>query len=95
MSEISTDKGTKKKGQPKKLSTRVDFTPMVDLAFLLITFFILSTSMMKPETMEISMPSKDKVKEEEQTKVKASNAITIMLGKNDKVYYYFGTPDTA
>ncbi|MDP4185511.1 MAG: biopolymer transporter ExbD, partial [Bacteroidota bacterium] len=46
-------------------------------------------------TMEISMPSKDKVKEEEQTKVKASNAITIMLGKNDKVYYYFGTPDTA
>jgi len=91
MSEINTDnKDSGKKGKPKKLSTRVDFTPMVDLGFLLITFFMLSTTMSKPQTMEISIPSKDKVKEEEQTKVKASTAVTIMLGKNDKVFYYFG-----
>lgn len=92
MSEINTEsKGPQKKGKPKKLSTRVDFTPMVDLGFLLITFFMLSTSMNKPQTMELSMPSKDKVAEEEQTKVKASTAVTILLGKEDKIFYYFGT----
>lgn len=91
MSEINTEsKDSGKKGKPKKLSTRVDFTPMVDLGFLLITFFMLTTSMSKPQTMEISMPSKDKVKEEEQNKVKASTAVTIILGKSDKLYYYFG-----
>lgn len=91
MAEINTEsKGPKKKGKPKKLSTRVDFTPMVDLGFLLITFFMLSTSMNKPQTMELSMPAKDKVTEEEQTKVKASTAVTILLGKKDKVFYYFG-----
>lgn len=92
MSEINTEsKGQGKKGKPKKLSTRVDFTPMCDLGFLLVTFFMLSTSMNKPQTMELSMPSKDKVAEEEQTKVKASTAVTILLGKEDKVFYYFGT----
>jgi biopolymer transport protein ExbD len=90
MSEISTDKGTKKKGKPKKLSTRIDFTPMCDLGFLLITFFMLSTSMNKPQTMEISMPAKDKVPEEEQTMVKESTAVTLLLGKENKIYYYFG-----
>lgn len=92
MAEINIQsKGPAKKGKPKKLSTRVDMTPMVDLAFLLITFFMLSTSMSKPQTMELSMPAKDKVTEEEQTKVKASTAVTVLLGKDDKVYYYFGT----
>ncbi len=81
------------KGKPKKLSTRVDFTPMVDLGFLLITFFMLATNMSKPQTMEIAMPSKEKVTEEEKTKVKASRAVTIILDKNDAVYYYEGTRD--
>ena len=90
MAEITTSKGTGGKGKPKKLSTRVDFTPMCDLGFLLITFFMLSTSMSKPQTMELSLPSKDKVTEEEQNKVKESTAVTIILGKEDKVYYYFG-----
>jgi biopolymer transport protein ExbD len=80
-----------KKVKPKKLSTRVDFTPMVDLGFLLITFFMLTTTMIKPQTMEIAMPSKDKVTEEEQTKIKASRAVTVILGKNNKVFYYEGT----
>ncbi len=92
MAEVNTEgKGGKQKGKSKKMSTRVDFTPMVDLGFLLITFFMLTTTMLKPQTMEISMPSKDKVTEEEQTKIKASKAITIILGKDNKVYYYFGT----
>lgn len=91
MAEITTNsKDSGKKGKQKKLSTRVDFTPMCDLGFLLITFFMLSTSMSKPQTMELSMPSKDKVTEEEQNKVKESTAVTIILGKDDKVYYYFG-----
>lgn len=81
-------KGKKVRG--KKMSTRVDFTPMVDLGFLLITFFMLTTSMNKPQTMEINMPVKDKdLTEEEQTKVKASQAMTILLTKQDKVVYYF------
>jgi len=89
-------KGGKKRG--KKLSTRVDFTPMVDLGFLLITFFMLTTSMNKPQTMEINMPDKDVKTEEEKTKVKASQAVTLLLTKDDKVVYYFiqqnGEPGT-
>jgi biopolymer transport protein ExbD len=90
MSEINTDKGSRKKGRTKKLSTRIDFTPMCDLGFLLITFFMLSTSMNKPQTMELSMPTKEKVNEDEQNKVKESTAVTLLLGKDNKVYYYFG-----
>lgn len=87
-------KGGKKRG--KKLSTRVDFTPMVDLGFLLITFFMLTTSMNKPQTMEINMP--DKKPTDEPTVVPESQTITLLLTKDDKVVYYFmkdkqpGTP---
>lgn len=95
MAEINTDSGGKKKHSKKvkrkKLSTRIDLTPMVDLGFLLITFFMLATTLIKPQTMEISMPSKDKIPEEEQTKIKSSKAMTIVLAKNDSLYYYFGT----
>lgn len=95
MAEINTDKGGHEKGKPKKLSTRIDFTPMVDLGFLLITFFMLATSMAKPQTMEINMPSKEKVKDEQQNKVKASKAMTIVLGKDNRVFYYFGTTENG
>ena len=95
MAEVNTDKGKSdgKKGKQKKMTVRVDFTPMVDMNMLLITFFMLCTSLSKPQTMEISMPSKDQVTEAEQTKVKASKAITLLLGEDDKIYYYFGEPD--
>lgn len=94
MAEVTTNnKGEGKKGKQKKINVRVDFTPMVDMNMLLITFFMLCTSLSKPQTMEISMPSKDKVTETEQTKVKASKAITLILGEANKVYYYFGEPD--
>ncbi len=82
-------KGGKKRG--KKMSTRVDFTPMVDLGFLLITFFMLTTSMNKPQTMEINMPVKDE-KVEDVSKVKASQAVTVLLAKDDKIVYYFIDP---
>jgi biopolymer transport protein ExbD len=73
----------------KKLSTRVDMTPMVDLGFLLITFFIFTTTMSSPKALNLNMP-KDTKKEEELNKAKESGALTILLGKNDAVYYYEG-----
>ena len=94
MAEIQqNDKGGKQKGKQKKMTVRVDFTPMVDMNMLLITFFMLCTSLSKPNTMEIAMPSNDKVKEEEQTKVKESRFITIWFDKDNKVYYCEGIPD--
>jgi len=82
------------KNKQKKMTVRVDFTPMVDMNMLLITFFMLCTSLSKPQTMEISMPSNDKnITEEQQTKVKASQAITLLLGDSDKLYYYDGEPN--
>ncbi len=91
MAEINTEgKGGKHKGS-KKISTRVDLTPMVDLAFLLITFFMLTTSMLKPQTMELAMPSKEKTTEP--PALKKSLAVTIMLGKNNKIFYFFGAKD--
>lgn len=93
MADIDTGGGGGKKGKKvrgKKMSTRVDFTPMVDLGFLLITFFMLTTSMNKPQTMEINMPVKDEnLTDDEKTKIKASQAMTILLTKDNKVVYYF------
>ena len=73
----------------KKLSTRVDMTPMVDLGFLLITFFIFTTTMSTPTTMALNVPKKVE-DETKQIEVKASNALTIMLGKDRGIFYYMG-----
>ena len=80
----------------KKLSTRVDMTPMVDLGFLLITFFIFTTTMSTPSTMDLFMP-KDTNKDEELNKAKESGALTIMMGKDNHLYYYEGklAPDAS
>ena len=64
-------------------------TPMVDLGFLLITFFIFTTTMSTPTTMDLFMP-KDTEKPEDLNKAKESGALTIMLGKDNGVYYYEG-----
>lgn len=77
-----------KKG--KKLSTRVDLTPMVDLGFLLITFFIFTTTMSQATSMNLAMP-KDTDKPDEENKVKESGSLTLMLGKGNIIYYYFGS----
>jgi biopolymer transport protein ExbD len=73
----------------KKLSTRVDMTPMVDLGFLLITFFIFTTTMSTPNTMALNVPKKVQ-DEKDQLDIKASNAMSILLGKSRGIYYYFG-----
>lgn len=80
------DPGVKK---AKKLFIRIDMTPMVDLGFLLITFFIFTTTMSQPTAMDLSLP-KDTKNEHEETKVKNSEAFTILLGKSDQIYYYEG-----
>lgn len=90
--EVQESSGKRGKGKQKKMTVRVDFTPMVDMNMLLITFFMLCTSLSKPQTMEISMPSNDKVSEEEQNKVQASRAITVLLGGDDQLFYYTGEP---
>jgi biopolymer transport protein ExbD len=100
MAEIQSNEGggKKKKGgsKQKKLSVHIDFTPMVDMNMLLITFFMLCTSLSKPQTMEISMPSNDKkITKEDQSEVKASQAITVVLAGGDSVFYYTGIPDYA
>ena len=98
MAEMDTSSGGGHKKGPgvkkgKKLSTRVDLTPMVDLGFLLITFFIFTTTMSQPTAMRLFLP-KDVDKPEEQNKVKSSAVLTIMLGKNDQIYYYEGDDPT-
>jgi len=99
MAEMDTSSsGGHKKGpgvkKGKKLSTRIDLTPMVDLGFLLITFFMFTTTLAKPKTMEINMPYKDEtLKDDEKNKLKASSALTVLLSKNHRIYYYEGIGD--
>ena len=98
MAEIQSNDGggKKKKGgsKQKKISVFVDFTPMVDMNMLLITFFMLCTSLSKPQTMEINMPSNDKkITDADRDAVKASQAITLVLGGGDSIFYYTGQPN--
>ena len=92
MAEVSNEqqgaeKGKHKKVRSKKSSTHIDMTPMVDLAFLLLTFFMLSTTFSKPKTMEINMPVKpDKPNDE----LKVNNAVTLLLTDKNKIFWYFG-----
>lgn len=86
MSEIQQGGGGDKGGKvrSKKASTRIDMTPMVDLGFLLITFFILATTLSKPKSMSVAVP--DKTEKTETAPLKASRVLTLFLGKDNIVY---------
>lgn len=91
MADIDTSSSGKGDGKvrSKKMSTRVDLTPMVDLAFLLITFFMLTTTLNKPQAMELNMPKKVE-QPEEQTDVADCQVMNILLDTLDQVWYYEG-----
>ena len=104
-----SDKGKKKKGAQKKMSIHVDFTPMVDMNMLLITFFMLCTTMIKSQTLQITLPTNEKIEQQDMNKAKESEAITLIVTterdaegnvkRDDEgrpmnvVYYYEGQPD--
>jgi hypothetical protein len=79
----------------KKMDTRVNFTPMVDMMMLLITFFMLCTTLAKPQAMQLTMPSNDQqnLDEKDRQVTKASHTITLYLGADDKVWYIAGLPN--
>jgi biopolymer transport protein ExbD len=97
MAELDTSSGGGKKGgkvRSKKASTRIDLTAMVDLAFLLITFFILTTTLAKPKAMDVTMPDKEE-HNTDQLPVPASRTMTLLLGANNKLEWFVGEPGKA
>ena len=82
--ETRTSKGVR---PSKKLSTKVDLTPMVDLGFLLITFFVFTTSLSTPMVMKLSLPD-DLTKDS--SLIPVSKTISFLLSGNSKIYYYNG-----
>lgn len=91
MAEVNTDDGggggKHAKKRAKKSSTKIDMTPMVDLAFLLLTFFVLTSTFSKPKTMEINFPAEP---EDKKMETKVNNALTFIMTKDDGIYYYNG-----
>ena len=91
MAELNTGDGGGKKGskkvRSKKSNSKVDLTAMVDLAFLLITFFMLTTSLSKPQSMDLGLPDKkkDPNEKEDDIKVDQVRTVTIILGKDNKI----------
>jgi biopolymer transport protein ExbD len=79
--------GRHQKKRAKKGSTRIDMTPMVDLAFLLLTFFILTTTMYKPSTLQLTFPVPPE-EDQPQELDKVNNALTLFLTKKDQIFYY-------
>ena len=96
MAEIAENPqgGGGKKGRAKKPSPRVDLTPMVDLAFLLITFFMLTTSLAKPKAMEIALPDTENIPPNP-PKLGKDMAMTVLLAPKNVILYYFGSPEEA
>jgi biopolymer transport protein ExbD len=97
MAELNTGDGGGKKGgkvRSKKSNPGVDLTAMVDLAFLLITFFMLTTTLSKKQAIDLPMPSKDKNKPDDNTKVNESKLMTILIGKDNKLMWYRGKFET-
>jgi biopolymer transport protein ExbD len=91
MAEIIQEEKAGGKKKAKKHAPHIDMTPMVDLMCLLITFFMLTTAFSKAKIMEINLPEKIKDKNVEPPKISASRTLNIVLGPNNKLYYYPGT----
>lgn len=97
MAELNTGDGGGGKGgkvRSKKQNSKVDLTAMVDLAFLLITFFMLTTTLSKPQAMPLGLPDKDPKIDEVPIKVDEKRTMTIMMGENNKLIYYMGLIDS-
>lgn len=96
MAEIVQEEGHKGKGKrkAKKHGTHIDMTPMVDLACLLLTFFMLTTAFNKPKVMEIILPEKPK-ENEKPPELDKSRALNILLIDNDKILWYDGLADPS
>ena len=92
MAELAQDGGGAKGGKkrPKKGSSRIDMPPMVDLGFLLLTFFVLTSTFAKPKVMSLSYPAKEKDPKKENPEAKVNNAITFLLTKDNRIFYYEG-----
>lgn len=91
--DTNTGNGNAKKGQPTKLNLRVDFTPMVDMNMLLITFFMFCTTLSTPQVMDIVMPAKVNEPIQDPPQTIATRTVTLLLGENGKLFYYWGIPD--
>ena len=93
MAELNTGDGGGKKGgkvRSKKSNAKVDLTAMVDLAFLLITFFMLTTTLSKPQSMSLGLPDKDPDVKSADIKVDENRTMTVMLGDDNKMVFYMG-----
>ncbi|WP_281322773.1 ExbD/TolR family protein [Flavobacterium aestivum] len=94
MAELNTGDGGGGKGgkvRSKKQNSKVDLTAMVDLAFLLITFFMLTTTLSKPQSMDLTLPDKEKDDApKNDVKVDENRTMTILLGENGKLVRYVG-----
>lgn len=97
MAELNTGGGggDGKKVRSKKSNPGVDLTAMVDLAFLLITFFMLTTTLSKPQSMPLAMPDKDLPEQQaENTKIPEKRMMTILIGKDNRLLWYMGKFET-
>jgi biopolymer transport protein ExbD len=79
-------RGGKKHKKKRRLRIRIDMTPMVDVAFLLLTFFMLTTYFSKPQTMELNLPADEKA----QVEVAESNLMTLRVAPDGEIFWNTG-----
>lgn len=92
MAEVQVQEKSEKGGKvrSKKQSTKVDMTPMVDLNFLMLMFFMFTTTFSKPNVMDLGLPAKPKVDQPKpkDTQIDLTNSISLIIGKNNRIFYH-------